>query len=82
MKQNPLPFQQQAVYDFIERYHAEQGIAPSVRDIADSLQIGVTTARVYIEILKAKGFVASTEGVRRSLRIAGAGAEQGAEQCR
>jgi SOS-response transcriptional repressor LexA len=67
--QNQLPEQQKAVYDFIERYHEEQGIAPSVKDVADFLQISVTTARTYIEILKAKGYVTNTEGIRRSLRI-------------
>jgi SOS-response transcriptional repressor LexA len=79
MEQNPLPEQQKAVYDFIERYHAEQGIAPSVKDIADSLQISITTARTYIEILKAKGYVANKEGARRSLRIVKTEAAQEAE---
>lgn len=86
MKQGKLPEQQRAVCDFIERYHAERGIAPSVKDVADSLQVGVTTARTYIEILKAKGCVASTEGIRRSLRTTGAAEKtetaQEAEQCR
>jgi SOS-response transcriptional repressor LexA len=82
MEQNQLPEQQKAVYDFIERYHAERGIAPSVRNIADSLQISVTTARIYIEILKAKGYVANTEGIRRSLRIIKTKTIQEAGQCR
>jgi DNA-binding FadR family transcriptional regulator len=86
MEQNQLPPQQKAVCDFIGRYHAERGIAPSDRDVADSLQVSVTTVRAYIEILKAKGCVTSTEGIRRSLRIADAVEKtkttQEAEQCR
>jgi SOS-response transcriptional repressor LexA len=82
MEQNPLPEQQKAVYDFIKRYHAEQDIAPSIRDVADSLGISVAAVRTYIEILKAKGYVANTEGVRRSLRIIKTEAAQEAEQCR
>jgi SOS-response transcriptional repressor LexA len=73
MGQNQMPPRQEAVYDFIGRYHAERGFAPSVRDIADFLSVSVTTARVYVEILKIKGYVANTEGIRRSLRVIKAG---------
>jgi SOS-response transcriptional repressor LexA len=69
MKQSSLSSRQQAVYDFIGQYHIEQGIAPSFRDIADSLQISLTAVRTYIEILKTKGYIAQKEGIRRSLRI-------------
>jgi SOS-response transcriptional repressor LexA len=69
MEQSPLPSQQKAVYDFIKRYHTEQEIAPSIRDIANSLQVSVTTARIYVGILKNKGYVTNTPGIRRSLRI-------------
>jgi SOS-response transcriptional repressor LexA len=74
--------QQKAAYDFIERYHAKEGIAPSVKDVADSLRIGISTARTHIEILKARGWVATTKGIRRSLRIIKTGIAQEAEQCR
>jgi SOS-response transcriptional repressor LexA len=80
MEQNPLPERQKAVYDFIERYHTERGIAPSLQDIADFLRVSVTAARAHVETLKAKGYVAATKGVRRSLRIAGDGGKPGFAQ--
>jgi SOS-response transcriptional repressor LexA len=81
MEQKPLPKRQKSVYEFIERYHAERGMAPSAKDIADSLNVSVTTARVYIEILKDKGYVAATKGVRRSLRIIKTETAQKEGQC-
>ena len=69
-----LSNQQQNVFDFIERYRSEQGISPSIADIADGLGLGHTTAATYVEALKRKGRVTSISRVPRSLRTLSANA--------
>jgi SOS-response transcriptional repressor LexA len=64
-----MSVQQKKVYDFIERYHCENGISPSMAEIADSLGLGHTTVATYVDVLKKKGFVAGKRGTPRTLRV-------------
>jgi SOS-response transcriptional repressor LexA len=69
VKKNTLSQQQQKIYDFIGGYHRENGIAPTIVEIADSLGLARTTVKTYVDILKNKGYVAGKHGIPRSLRI-------------
>jgi repressor LexA len=60
---------QQEVYDFIKDYHAQNGISPSVSDIAAGLGLAHTTIAIYVDVLKKKGFVKSLPGIPRSLTV-------------
>jgi SOS-response transcriptional repressor LexA len=61
--------QQQKVYDFIEAYHGENGISPSMADIAEGLGLANSTIATYVEVLRKKKRVTSMAGVPRSLRV-------------
>jgi SOS-response transcriptional repressor LexA len=69
-----LPKRQQEVYNFIEQYHAEHGISPSLYDIAEGLDLSNSTIVTYLKILKGKGRVTSMIGIHRSLRVVPAAA--------
>lgn len=60
---------QQEVYDCIQSYHNENGISPSVADIADELGLANSTIATYIEALRKKKRVTSLAGVPRSLKV-------------
>jgi repressor LexA len=60
---------QKEVYDFIKDYHTQQGISPSVNDIAEGLGLAHTTITIYVDVLKKKGFVKNLVGIPRSLTV-------------
>jgi repressor LexA len=52
-----LTQKQQEVFDFIQTYFAAQGMAPSVREIAEALGKSPQAIQQHIEILRAKGLL-------------------------
>lgn len=60
---------QRQVYDYIKKYHEENGISPSINNIADEMGLGITTIHTYVKTLKEKGFVINKSNVPRSLKV-------------
>ena len=52
-----LTQKQQEVLDFIQAYFAKQGMAPSVREIAEALGKSAQAIQQHIESLRAKGYL-------------------------
>src|SRR6185503_7681755 len=52
-----LTLKQQEVLDFIHAYFAKQGMAPSVREIAEALGKSAQAIQQHIESLRAKGYL-------------------------
>src|SRR4051812_2648130 len=52
-----LTEKQQEVFHFIQGYFAKQGIAPSVREIAEALGKSAQAIQQHIESLRAKGYL-------------------------
>ena len=52
-----LTQKQQEVLDFIQTYFAKQGMAPSVREIAEALGKSAQAIQQHIESLRAKGYL-------------------------
>ena len=52
-----LTQKQQEVLDFIQGYFTKQGMAPSVREIAEALGKSAQAIQQHIEILRAKGYL-------------------------
>jgi repressor LexA len=69
MGKKQMSRRQQDVYDFIKEYHADNGISPSIGDIADGLGLGNTPVNTYVDTMKRRGFVKSLPGIPRSLTV-------------
>ena len=64
-----LTEKEKQAYEYIARTIREDGYAPSVRDIADALNIKSTsTVHAYLARLEEKGWITRTSGKSRSLR--------------
>ena len=64
-----LTDKEQQAYDYIARAIREEGFAPSVRDIANALNIKSTsTVHSYLARLEEKGWIRRDSGKSRSLR--------------
>ncbi len=61
-----LTEKQREVYQFIENYSARQGIAPSVREIAEALGKSAQAVQQHIESLRAKGYLQHQPSKSRS----------------
>ena len=60
---------QRKILLFIQKYHGENDISPSVRDIAQGLGLGNTTAYTHICALMKKGFLTKMKFVPRSYKV-------------
>ena len=68
-----LTEKEQKAYDYITRSIREDGISPSVRDIAEALSIKSTsTVHSLLSALEQKGWIRRESGKSRSLRASGA----------
>lgn len=63
--------QRQLTLDFIERHIAEHGWAPSVREIAEALDVNVSTAHLHLRGLVEEGRIVSGGGPRMIRVVAG-----------
>jgi len=59
----------EGIYDFIRRYIAENGYAPSLREISDGCYLGRSTVLRYLDKLEAKGRISRTMGKARSITL-------------
>lgn len=64
-----LSVPQRRVLDAIAVYVSEQGIAPTLRELADQLELAVGTVHRLIGRLERNGYVARTDGKSRSLTL-------------
>jgi repressor LexA len=60
--------QRQLALDFIERHIAEHGWPPTVREVAEALEVTVTTAHSHLRGLVAEGRIV-TGGGPRMIRV-------------
>ncbi len=67
-----LTQKQQEVLDFIQAYFAKQGMAPSVREIAEALGKSAQAIQQHIESLRAKGYLQHQPSKSRT-NVSGAG---------
>src|SRR5690606_12391324 len=57
-----LTSKQRTVLEVVERSWRERGMAPSVADVAEAIEVGRSTAYQHLVALKKKGFVDHEEG--------------------
>lgn len=63
-----LTIKQKRVYDFLNKYVAENGIAPSIEEIKTQLKLkAVSTVHEHIRSLEKKGYVRKTGNTARSI---------------
>jgi len=60
---------QKHILDYVQEHRAEEGYAPSVRDIAQHLNLAPSTVHEHLAHLKKKGFLIHEAGKSRSLRF-------------
>ena len=66
MKLSP---QQLKVYDFVDKYHVENGISPSRAEIAKALGLAISTVSTYIDCMVKKGRISAMPGIPRSIKV-------------
>lgn len=70
MEQEPLTKKQKKVYDYIVNFINENEYSPTVREICKDIGLSSpATAYGYIEKLRDKGYLESTEGAKRAIKI-------------
>ncbi len=67
----PLTSRQQSVYDFIESYIDQKGFGPTVREIAEAVQLSSpSTVHVHLKTLEEKGYIVRDQRKSRSISLA------------
>lgn len=66
---NRLTARQAQTLEYVRSYAEEHGYSPSLREVAKELGITPNGAQEKLKALEAKGAIARTPGVARSLRI-------------
>ena len=64
--------QRQLALDFVGRYTEEHGWAPTVREVADALEVSISTAHQHLRNLQGEGRLVIGPGPRM-IRIAAGG---------
>ncbi|HEY0963473.1 MAG TPA: hypothetical protein VGE69_14065 [Pseudomonadales bacterium] len=64
-----LTKRQQEIFKFIGEFSTRKGYAPSVREIAASMEISPQTTQDHLDAMVTKGVLTRSSGVNRSLRI-------------
>jgi repressor LexA len=71
MARIPLTRRQRDILDFFERYSSEQGISPTLEEIANALGVNKVTVFGHVAELERKGvLVRAARGVSRALQLA------------
>jgi uncharacterized protein YfbU (UPF0304 family) len=71
---NPITIRQQQTLDFIQKFIAEKGYSPSMREIGEGVNsLSPSTILAIIGKLEDKGFITRQNNVPRSIRIVGQG---------
>jgi repressor LexA len=69
-KDENLSPSQRKVFDFIKQFWMEQGLPPTVREIAAHFSFGINNAQQYLKLLIRKGYIRRTSSVKaRSLEL-------------
>ena len=66
----PLTKRQRSVYDFIESYIHEKGFGPTVREIAEAVNLSSpSTVHVHLKTLEEKGYIVRDPLKSRSIAL-------------
>ncbi len=66
----PLTARQQSVYDYIESYIEQKGFGPTVREIAEAVQLSSpSTVHVHLKTLEEKGYIERDQRKSRSISL-------------
>lgn len=60
---------QREILDFIAQFMAQNGFAPTLKEVAEALDVSSPTINQHIHVLVEKGVLRRQEGVNRSLEI-------------
>lgn len=63
-----LPIHRDTLQSIINYYDTE-GFAPSVRDLAKSLNVGSTAIYYRLKVLRSYGYITWRDGTARSIRV-------------
>ena len=67
----PLTKRQRCVYEFIESYIHEKGFGPTVREIAEAVNLSSpSTVHVHLKTLEEKGYIVRDPLKSRSIALA------------
>ena len=59
-----------AVYDFIDRFIAERGFPPTIRDVCDGMEFSSTNgARYHLDVLERGGFLRRDRKISRAIEL-------------
>ncbi|MGB7340198.1 MAG: hypothetical protein WBC91_14975, partial [Phototrophicaceae bacterium] len=72
----------QAVYNYIGAYVETHQYPPAIRDIAKGLDIGATTAKYYVDLLRDQGYLSYLAGKSRSIRLTNKVFSEISDDCR
>jgi len=64
-----MSVRQKEIYDFIVKYHEENSISPSIRDISVKMGMGDSTVAAHLNALKKKGYITQMDRIPRSIKI-------------
>lgn len=79
-KKQPLTKKQMMIYDFIVSYLVENGLSPTLQEIADRFKITKISVFEHVRWLEAKGWVTKQKHRSRSVYPTGDGFEERATE--
>ena len=62
---------EEKIFETITKYINENGFSPSNRDIAEEVELSVSTTHAHLLKLREKGYINFVEGMARSITIRG-----------
>lgn len=60
-----------SILSFINEFQLEHGYAPSVREIAAELRLGLSTVQYHLDALKGAGYISRRDRASRSIQVIG-----------
>ena len=66
---NPMTDKQQEIYDFVVRFIAEKGWAPTRAEIGENFGYGANNAVEQLKAIEKKGYIALGPGIGRGIRV-------------
>jgi len=69
MIEKELSKRQKEIYDFIGKYQADYGYPPLRREIAEHLELSMSTVLEHMEAMKEKGAIDWDDNIVRSIKL-------------